>query len=119
LAKNIQTNCKLTDFGSSRNINLLMTNMTFTKGVGTPKYMAPEVLNREHYKMPADIYSLAITMLEVMVWGEPFPKVLFKFPWDIANLISSGKRPKTIDEVTNNDIKYIIGTKSKYTILFK
>ena len=32
----LTVNGKLTDFGSSRNINPLMTNMTFTKGVGTP-----------------------------------------------------------------------------------
>ena len=34
-------NSKLTDFGSSRNINMLMTNMTFTKGVGTAIFMSP------------------------------------------------------------------------------
>ena len=44
-------NAKLTDFGSARNFNLLMTNMTFTKGVGTPKYMAPEILFKEKYSL--------------------------------------------------------------------
>ena len=43
-------NSKLTDFGSSRNINTLMTNITFSKGIGTPIYMSPEVLKQEHYK---------------------------------------------------------------------
>ncbi len=43
-------NAKLTDFGSSRNINIMMTNMKFTKGIGTPVYMSPEILNKEHYK---------------------------------------------------------------------
>ena len=28
----VEVNGKLTDFGSSRNVNMLMTNMTFTKG---------------------------------------------------------------------------------------
>ena len=60
LDENVQINGKITDFGSSRNLNLMMTNMTFTKGIGTPKYMAPEVLNREHYKKPADIFSFAL-----------------------------------------------------------
>ncbi|ELP92495.1 protein serine/threonine kinase, putative [Entamoeba invadens IP1] len=40
---NNKANAKLTDFGASRNVNMLMTNMIFTKGVGTPKYMAPEI----------------------------------------------------------------------------
>ena len=42
---------KLTDFGSSRNDNLLMSNMTFTKGVGTPTNMAPEILKRRKTRM--------------------------------------------------------------------
>ena len=34
-------NRKLTDFGSCRNVNVLTTNMTFTKVVGTPICIAP------------------------------------------------------------------------------
>ena len=36
LGETIAVNGKLTDFGSSRNINLLMTYMTFTKVSGRP-----------------------------------------------------------------------------------
>ena len=92
LEKGMKVNAKLTDFGSSRNINLLMTNLTFTKGIGTPKYMAPEVLNREHYKKPTDIYSFAITMYEVFSWSEAYPKQNFRFAWDIAEFVGNGKR---------------------------
>ncbi|ELP89851.1 protein serine/threonine kinase, putative [Entamoeba invadens IP1] len=74
LDSNENVNAKLTDFGSSRNINLLMTNMTFTKGVGTPKYMAPEILNKEKFIKSADIFQT------------------FKFPWKIAEFVMSGKR---------------------------
>ncbi|GAB1228268.1 hypothetical protein ENUP19_0389G0001 [Entamoeba nuttalli] len=107
LDDSIEVNCKLTDFGSARNINLMMTNMTFTKGIGTPKYMAPEVLNREHYKMQSDIYSFSITMLQVITWQDPFPKTLYPHPWDIADTITIGKRPVIIQEV-EEDIKEII-----------
>ncbi|EKE41936.1 hypothetical protein ENUP19_0082G0082 [Entamoeba nuttalli] len=100
-------NAKLTDFGSSRNINMMMTNMTFTKAVGTPIFMAPEILNRKHYKMPADIYSFAITMLEIITWKDSFPKELYPHPWDIANTVTSGKRPVLINEVEDS-IKEII-----------
>ena len=61
-------NSKLTDFGSSRNINTLMTNMTFSKGIGTPIYMSPEVLKQQHYKSPSDIYSFSITIYECIKW---------------------------------------------------
>ena len=43
-------NAKLTNFGSSRSINLLITNMIFTKGIGTPVYMVSEILNQQHHK---------------------------------------------------------------------
>ena len=65
----IDVNGKLTDFGSSRNINMMMTNMTFTKGIGTPVNMAPEVLVNEQYKRPADVFSFAVTMLETLKWA--------------------------------------------------
>ncbi|ELP89213.1 serine/threonine protein kinase, putative [Entamoeba invadens IP1] len=100
-------NAKLTDFGASRNINLLMTNMTFTKGIGTPKYMAPEVLSREHYKKSADIFSLGVTMLECFKWGEVYPKSEFKFAWDIVNFVTNGKRIKN-DGTVRKDIFNII-----------
>ena len=104
----MKINCKLTDFGSSRNINMLMTNLTFTKGIGTPKYLAPEILNKDKYKKPADIYSLSMTMLEIMIWDDAFPKSQFKFPWKIVEMISSGKRPATLEYVTNEDMKKMI-----------
>ncbi|GAB1228111.1 hypothetical protein ENUP19_0374G0022 [Entamoeba nuttalli] len=107
LDDNIEVNCKLTDFGSARNINMMMTNMTFTKGIGSPIYMAPEVLNHQHYKMPSDIYSFSITMLQIITWKDPFPKSEFKFPWKIAEFISTGKRPNIIQEVEEG-IKEII-----------
>ncbi|ELP90949.1 serine/threonine protein kinase HT1, putative [Entamoeba invadens IP1] len=90
-------NAKMTDFGSARNINMLMTNMTFTKGIGTPKYMSPEVLNKEKYKMPSDIFSFAISMYECFTWKEPYPKENFKFAWSIADFVASGKHLAQVD----------------------
>ncbi|BFU26778.1 Protein kinase domain/Protein tyrosine kinase, putative [Entamoeba histolytica] len=105
--KDITNNVKEIKFEPSRNINMMMTNMTFTKGIGTPVYMAPEVLNQEYYKMPSDIYSFSITMLQVITWKDPFPKSEFKFPWLIAEFITMGKRPNIIKEM-EEDIKEII-----------
>ena len=75
----ITVNGKLTDFGSSRNVNVLMTNMTFTKGIGSPTYMAPEVLGKEKYKKAADYFSFGVTMFECFKWGEAYPKSVFKY----------------------------------------
>ncbi|ELP92893.1 protein serine/threonine kinase, putative [Entamoeba invadens IP1] len=59
LEMNERVNAIMTDFGSARNINMMMKNMTFTKGTGTPKYVFPEILNKI-YKMPSDIFLFAI-----------------------------------------------------------
>ena len=51
--------------------------------------------------MPADIYSFAITMYEVIGWCECYPQTLFKFPWKIVEYVSAGKRqtkPVTMTE---------------------
>ncbi|ELP85534.1 protein serine/threonine kinase, putative [Entamoeba invadens IP1] len=87
-----KVNGKLTDFGSSRNINLMMTNMTFTKGIGTPVYMAPEVLNKEKYTKGADIFSFGVTMYETFGWCEAYDKTEFKFPWKIAEFVINRNR---------------------------
>ena len=58
--------------------------------------MAPEILNKDHYKIAADIFSFAVTMYEVFNWSEAFPKDEFKFPWKIAEFVTCGlRRPKT------------------------
>ncbi|ELP85853.1 protein serine/threonine kinase, putative [Entamoeba invadens IP1] len=102
-------NAKLTDFGSARNVNLLMTNMTFTKGIGTPVYMAPEMLKRENYKKPADIYSLAITMFECFSWSYAYSKDKFKFPWSTAEFVIKGSRLPKPDDMNQNINDIICG----------
>ena len=81
----VGVNGKLMDFGSSRNVNVQMTNMTFTKGIGSPVYMAPEVVNKS--KNAADVFSLAMTMMfKCFKCCEPNWKARFKYPWPIKSL---------------------------------
>ena len=102
LEENMNVNAKLTDFGASRNINLLMTNMTFTKGIGTPIYMAPEILDKKKYKKPADIYSFSITMFEFVGWCHCYEGDKFKYPWNIADFVSAGQRVPRRDSIPEN-----------------
>ena len=97
LAPGVAVPAKLSDFGSSRNTSQTFETMTFTKGVGTPAYMAPEILGMQHYNTPADIYSLGVTMYEVGRWASFFVAPRFSFPWDIADFVLAGRRPEQDD----------------------
>lgn len=105
-------NAKLTDFGTSRNINLIMTNMSFTRGIGTPKYMAPELLNKQHYKKPADIYSFAVTMYELFSNRHAYEKKDFKYEWNIATFVQSGKR-LDVSVIGNTAIRSLVSVSWK------
>ena len=56
---------KLSDFGLTKEyLNVKTTNMGATANVGTPQYIAPEVLNYQPYGKKADIYSFGIMLNE-------------------------------------------------------
>ncbi|KTC84209.1 protein kinase domain-containing protein [Legionella brunensis] len=60
-------NPKIGDFGSAA----IMTDKPLQGMVGTPLWMAPEVILRESYNEKVDIYSLAITLLQIVSWSLP------------------------------------------------
>lgn len=56
--------CKLTDFGTAKNISTTYQQMN-TANSGTPLWMAPEVKMGMPYDFSADIYSLGLVLFEL------------------------------------------------------
>jgi len=61
-----------------------------TQGVGTLRYMAPEVLESGQYSLSADIYSFGLMLHELLTGNEPF---CGKGEARVVLMVAAGERP--------------------------
>jgi len=93
LDANQHATAKIADFGTSKEVTSGSgIERNNTAAVGTPLYMAPEVLDGERYTVSADVFSFAILLLELFTAVEPYDPDTFKSPFHIAQFVTSGKR---------------------------
>jgi serine/threonine protein kinase len=94
---------KLCDFGVAGQISLSSAKRnTF---VGTPYWMAPEVIQHSNYDFKADIWSLGITIYEMAVGDPPYAN---KDPLQALFIISKTP-PVKLEGKYSSELKEFIG----------
>lgn len=89
LDKNL--NAKVSDFGLSKETS--EENKTLTIA-GTLSWMAPEVIRGDRYGKPADVYSFAVILWELLAESIPF-----EGEFGVQFKVASGYRPKIPDQI--------------------
>jgi len=89
--------CKLSDFGTSRTIGSNDEARTYTKGVGTPVFCAPEVLDGQKYSSAADVYSFSMLLWNLFSETIPFAEV--ESTYTMIKMVIEGTRPPMLDSI--------------------
>uniref|UniRef100_M8CFD0 Cysteine-rich receptor-like protein kinase 13 n=1 Tax=Aegilops tauschii TaxID=37682 RepID=M8CFD0_AEGTA len=58
---------KITDFGLSRFLDQGQSKMITQNICGTPRYIAPEIIDKGEISFKSDIYALGIIIIELLV----------------------------------------------------
>jgi serine/threonine protein kinase len=90
-------NVKLGDFGTALTVKDPFAVERHSRGVGTPIYMAPELMlgKKTAYNCQCDVYSLALLIWELLAEKAPFAGVARA--WDLPDLVLGGARPVISD----------------------
>lgn len=81
---------KLVDFGHSKK---LTDNYQTYSVKGTPMWMAPEVIREQRYSKASDIWSVACTVVEMIIGGLPYPDMEKRDANYVMIKIAEGKTP--------------------------
>jgi alpha-tubulin suppressor-like RCC1 family protein/tRNA A-37 threonylcarbamoyl transferase component Bud32 len=82
---------KIADFGLSK---MLQDSSKMTSNVGTPIWMAPEVMEGKEYTEKADVYSFGLILYEMVMRKIPFQDMNYI---QLGMEVVKGKRPSLIE----------------------
>lgn len=98
-------NIMLCDFGVSARLNHNQSKRsTF---IGTPYWMAPEVIQQSPYDTKADIWSLGITLYEMVVGAPPHAK---EDQMRALLIIPKAKAPRLPENVGSKDMRDFVAS---------
>lgn len=95
---------KIIDMGTCKNLKGSISNKTFTI-IGTPNYMAPEILAGKGYSYSVDLWSLGIILFEFLSGYLPFGEHCDD-PYEIYEeiLTTQLKFPKYMNDTVANSL---------------
>ncbi|XP_059160973.1 mitogen-activated protein kinase kinase kinase 3-like [Physella acuta] len=70
--RDTQGNVKLGDFGASKRLQTITSATGLRTAIGTPHWMAPEVISGDGYGRKADVWSLGCTVVEMLTLKPPY-----------------------------------------------
>ncbi|OHS92864.1 hypothetical protein TRFO_12233 [Tritrichomonas foetus] len=87
---------KICDFGIARFIKNIQSDGTdqsnyMTANIGTPHWMAPEILKSGNYTTKVDVYAFGILLWELLTESVPFRGI--NEPYQVALKVVNGERP--------------------------
>ncbi|KAH3760315.1 tyrosine protein kinase [Pelomyxa schiedti] len=85
-----QVNCKISDFGATRDVNTSKVPTQCYTIIGTPVFMSPEVLMNGKYDASADVFSFSILCYQVLTGKEPYSD--FGTIFKISQFVIAGNR---------------------------
>jgi len=94
---------KVADFGLSR-----MKTGKKTGAVGSPSYMAPEMLSEKEYDEKADVYSFAICLWELLTQGKPHADIEATSLDEIYKYVVIQKKRPTIPPQTPTQLSQLL-----------
>ena len=101
---------KLVDFGTATeggtNRPRRPNRGNLTAETGTYRWMAPEVINHEHYSRPADVFSFAMVFYELLTHQVPFAHLT---PVRAASAIAIERTRPALPEGTPQAVAQLMG----------
>ena len=97
---------KLMDFGVAQVVDL--ERMTVTGQIlGSPAYMAPEVLDGRTLDFRSDVFSVGVMLYQLATGALPFPG---KNPHEVLRKVSEGKfaDPRTVNRLVSDQLARVI-----------